>query len=208
MSAPFAVQVLSIVVILCMEPSSAPRFCPTATSFFRVSFLLTFPYSVFVCVKELKVVSFSQHNYTNVNIATPEGISRAANLGLVQSHLAHTLVSAHVDLISTLFKSNDQARAFTLLRHPVERAASMFYFLQKEGMPELQKMTIDDYAKSDLIENNWLVRILSESMTGPIDMDNLEIAKKVLRKKFVVGLLDNKRGSFARFDHYFKWNER
>jgi len=156
---------------------------------------------------ELKVVSFSQHNYTNVNIATPEGISRAANLGLVQSHLAHTLVSAHVDLISTLFKSNDQARAFTLLRHPVERAASMFYFLQKEGMPELQKMTIDDYAKSDLIENNWLVRILSESMTGPIDMDNLEIAKKVLRKKFVVGLLDNKRGSFARFDHYFKWNE-
>jgi len=83
----------------------------------------------------------------------------------------------------------------------------MFYFLQEAGTPELQKMTIDDYAKSELIENNWIVRILSESMTGPIDMDNLEIAKAVLRKKFVVGLLDNKRGSFARFDHFFKWNE-
>lgn len=50
--------------------------------------------------------------------------------------------------------------------------------------------------------------MLSESMTGPIDMDNLEIAKEVLRQKFIVGLLDNKRGSFARFDHYFKWKER
>ena len=52
------------------------------------------------------------------------------------------------------------------------------------------------------------VRILSESMTGPIDMDNLEIAKEVLRRKFIIGLLDNKRGSFARFDHYFKWKDR
>ncbi len=52
------------------------------------------------------------------------------------------------------------------------------------------------------------VRMLSESMTGPIDMDNLAISKEVLRQKFIVGLLDNKRGSFARFDHYFKWKER
>ena len=75
-------------------------------------------------------------------------------------------------------------------------------------------------------------------MSGPIDMDNLDIgkcsgycipfclparvwkcsltvclnnlyslAKEVLKRKFLVGLLDNKRGSFARFDHYFKWKE-
>ena len=45
-------------------------------------------------------------------------------------------------------------------------------------------------------------------MTGPIDMDNLAISKEVLRRKFIVGLLENKRGSFARFDHYFKWKDR
>ena len=33
------------------------------------------------------------------------------------------------------------------------------------------------------------------------------LAKEVLKRKFLVGLLDNKRGSFARFDHYFKWKE-
>jgi len=156
---------------------------------------------------ELKVVSFSEHNYTNVNIATPDGITRALNLGLVPSHLSATLVSAHVDLIPSLFNANDRARAFVLFRHPVDRASSMFYFLKGTGYPPLKNMTVDDYAKSELIENNWLVRILSESMTGPIDMDNLEIAKEVIRRKFIVGLLDNKRGSFARFDHYFKWKE-
>ncbi|KAL7552595.1 hypothetical protein ACHAWF_016421 [Thalassiosira exigua] len=156
---------------------------------------------------ELKVITFSEHNYTNVNVATPEGIARALNLGLVPSHLSDTLVSAHVDLMPSLFNANDRARAFVLFRHPVDRAASMFYFLKGTGYPPLQNMTVDDYAKSELIENNWLVRILTESMTGPIDMDNLEIAKEVLRRKFIVGLLDNKRGSFARFDHYFKWKE-
>jgi len=156
---------------------------------------------------ELKVISFAEHNYTNVNIATPEGISRALNMGLVPSHLSHTIVSAHVDLVPSLFNANDRARAFVLFRHPVDRAASMFYFLKGTGYPPLKNMTVDDYAKSELIENNWLVRILSESMTGPINMDNLEIAKEVLRKKFIVGLLDNKRGSFARFDHYFKWKD-
>ena len=153
------------------------------------------------------MISFADHNYTNVNVATPEGITRALNLGLVPSHKADTIVSAHVDLIPSLFNGADRARAFVVFRNPIDRAASMFYFLKGTGYPPLKNMTIDDYAKSELIENNWLVRILSESMTGPIDMDNLEVAKEVLKRKFIVGLLDNKRGTFARFDHYFKWKE-
>lgn len=107
-------------------------------------------------IKELKVISFSDHNYTNVNIATPEGIKHASNLGLVPSHLADTIVSAHVDLIPSLFNANDKGRAFVLLRHPVDRAASMFYFLKDSGYLPLKNMTVDDYAKSEYIENNWL----------------------------------------------------
>ncbi len=38
-------------------------------------------------------------------------------------------------------------------------------------------------------------------------IDQNFVAKEVLKRKFLVGLLDNKRGSFARFDHYFKWKE-
>lgn len=77
-------------------------------------------------------------------------------MGLVPSHLSNTLVTAHVDLIPSLFNANDRARAFALFRHPIDRAASMFYFLKGTGYPPLKDMTIDDYAKSELIENNWL----------------------------------------------------
>ena len=113
--------------------------------------------------KELKVISFSEHNYVNVNVATPEGITRALNLGLVPSHMADTVVSAHVDLVTALFNANDHGRAFVLLRHPVDRAASMFYFLKASGYAPLKDMTLDDYAKSDLIENNWLGEIACPS---------------------------------------------
>jgi hypothetical protein len=105
---------------------------------------------------ELKVVTYSDHNYTNVNIATPEGIKHALNIGLVPSHLADTLISAHVDLIPSLFNANDKGRAFVLLRHPVDRSASMFYFLKDSGYPPLRNMSVDEYAKSEYIENNWL----------------------------------------------------
>ncbi len=110
--------------------------------------------------EEVKVVSFAEHNYTNVNVATPEGISRALNLGLVPSHLSDTIVSSHVDLIPSLFNANDKGKAFVMMRHPCDRAASMFYFLKGTGYPPMQNMTLDDYAKSELIENNWMGEFL------------------------------------------------
>jgi len=73
------------------------------------------------------------------------------------------VVSAHVDLVTALFNANDRGRAFVLLRHPVDRAASMFYFLKASGYAPLKDMTLDDYAKSDLIENNWLGEIVCPS---------------------------------------------
>ena len=48
---------------------------------------------------ELKVVTYSDHNYTNVNIATPEGIRHAVNMGLVPSHLADTLIVKQCQLL-------------------------------------------------------------------------------------------------------------
>lgn len=106
--------------------------------------------------EELKVVTLFDHNYTNVNVATADGIARAQSLGLVPSHLADVIVSAQVDKIPPLYTSNEHARAFVLFRNPVDRAVSMFYFLKSMGNERLKDMTLDDYAKSDMIENNWL----------------------------------------------------
>ena len=92
----------------------------------------------------------------NVNIATSDGITRAQNRGLILSHLADAIVSPHVDLIPSLFDSSNLGRAFVLLRDPIDRAVSMFYFLKETGYPPLKDMSLNDYAVSDYIENNWI----------------------------------------------------
>lgn len=96
------------------------------------------------------------HNYVNVNIATLEGITKAKQMGLVPSHLADTLVSPHVDLISELFDSDHRGRGFALFRNPIDRAVSMFYYLKETGYPQLKDKELEDYAKSEFVENNWL----------------------------------------------------
>ena len=48
---------------------------------------------------------------------------------------------------------------------------------------------------------------IGKKLTHRLFLKSNLTAKEVLRRKFLVGLLDNKRGSFARFDHYFKWKE-
>ena len=81
---------------------------------------------------ELKVVRLFEHNYTNVNVATPEGIMRALDKGLVPSHLADTVVSGHVDLITSLFNGNDRARAFVMFRQPIDRAVVSYLVRQSK----------------------------------------------------------------------------
>ena len=54
-----------------------------------------------------------------------------------------------------------------VFRHPVDRAVSMFFYIQIADWeptynPELAKMTISEYAVSPNIENNWMVRTLTQ----------------------------------------------
>lgn len=138
------------------------------------------------------MVSLFDHNYTNVNVATAEGISRALSLGLVPSHLADVIVSAQVDKIPSLFTSNEHARAFVLLRNPVDRAASMFYFLKSMGNERLKNMTVYDYAKSDMIENNWMgesicldLQFFFHSSLRNVDCSHAIISFYIFQNQFV-----------------------
>lgn len=77
-------------------------------------------------------------------------------MGLVRSHLADTLVSPHVDLIPDLFDSAHRGRAFALFRNPIDRAASLYYYLKETNYVPLEGKNLVEYAKSELSENNWL----------------------------------------------------
>jgi len=74
--------------------------------------------------------------------------------------MADVIYSSYIYEASDLFPLSQRGRCFTLLRHPVERAVSTYYYVQdsvKNGIMDLQlwHSSIEDYAMSAHIENNW-----------------------------------------------------
>jgi len=163
----------------------------------------------------LSLVANGKEQYVNVDVSNPEGIARAEELDLVGSGLADVFISPLLHEMSEVVFSPQPGRratVFAIFRHPVERAASLFYYLQRlskedSSWAKLGNMTIDDYAVSSIAESNWMVRMLSNEAAA-VDERHLEIAKDVVRKKIVVGLLSNMEESMQRFYSYFGWERK
>jgi hypothetical protein len=149
-----------------------------------------------------------------VDTSTPSGIQRAIEMNLVESGMADMVFTPYLHESSQLFNNtaNHKGRAFGLFRHPVERAVSLFHYLKKatweptfsERLKKIQ--SVEDYAISEFAEDNWMVRFLTNKMTTMVTRDDLEVAKEILRRKVIVGLVLDVRGAVERYMHYFGWS--
>jgi hypothetical protein len=105
---------------------------------------------------------------------------------------------------------------FTIFRHPVERAASLFHFIQETqwkqpgtGNDQFAKITIEQFYKKGFAENNWMTRFLTNELSkGELTENDLNIAKEVIRQKCLVGLLEEKGETFERIQKYFGWQPK
>jgi len=148
--------------------------------------------------------------FVNVDTTTVEGILRASEMGFADSGLADAVITPLLHEANALFTPTAKGRLFTVFRHPVERAISMFYYLQIADWeptydPSLQSWTPEEYAKSNRIENNWLTRTLSNRMEGDLLDEDFNLAIEVLRRKFFVGLVSNIEETMERFERFFRW---
>ena len=90
----------------------------------------------------------------------------------------------------------------------------MFHYLKKATWEptfskEIQKIkTIEDYAISVFAEDNWMVRFLTNKMTDMVTRKDLEVAKEILRRKCLVGIMVDVEGSIRRFNQYFGWTDK
>eukprot|EP00979_Chaetoceros_neogracilis_P009814 scaffold2250_cov289-Chaetoceros_neogracile.AAC.5 len=152
-----------------------------------------------------RIVTIKNPNgsFVNVDMYTVEGIERAKNLDLVQSNLAEALFTPFVHESSVLFDKNHRGRWFTIIRHPVDRIISLYYFLRIYDN-NVKKQSMDEFVRKS--GQNWMVRTLTGAMVGPIDEMHLNAAKEMLRRKFLVGILAKKTESFRRFEEYFGWD--
>lgn len=159
--------------------------------------------------EQLELINKPFGNFANVDTSTPMGLQRAAEIGLIPSRIVDVVLTPHVREATKLFDTHHKGRLFALFRNPVERVVSLYYFLR---MPDqeaviglnVREMTLEQFA-SDISEN-WMVRSLTNAMTGPLTEEHLVVAKEMLRTKFLIGLLDEKTESLRRIESYFGWN--
>ena len=162
----------------------------------------------------LEIVKLDNGNrYVNVDMTNPDGIEHAKALGFGASGLANVVITSWFHDAASVFDSGYvKGRCFALLRHPIRRAISMFYYLKdatwEHTYSEIYKdMDILEYATSKYAEDNWMVRFLTNEMNGVLYDRHLDLAIEVLESKCLVGIMEDFSASIKRFDRYFGWNK-
>lgn len=156
--------------------------------------------------ENLEVISIAGASFVNVNIVSLPGILHAQSLSLASSGLPDVMVSPHIHEMAALFSPSHKGRLFTILRHPVDRAVSIFYHEQRVN-PNFAGMSVAEYfgGGGGVVENNWMTRFLTGKKGGTLTPDDLTIAMEILRRKVLVGLMDEMEESLRRFKSYFGW---
>ena len=155
---------------------------------------------------------FPGEHFVNVEFRTEKGIQRAIDLNLIGSGLVDLVIASRLYQVKDIFNPpSNQARCFTLMRHPVDRAVSLFYYLKQAAHErsynkEMAHMTIEEYLDSKKAESNWMTRSLTPGKLqgGVLNDEDLYKAMKFLRTKCVIGLTSQFSVSYRRFEAYFE----
>ena len=115
--------------------------------------------------------------------------------------MADVVVSPYLHNIVELFSPNNPGRAFALFRHPMDRAIGIYKSSQHKDTMSMEEF----YSDGNLVDNNWMTRHLTNKMGGSLNEKDLNHAMETLRRKFIVGLVDQVRESVKRFTLYFGW---
>mmetsp|Transcript_17000 Transcript_17000/g.36631 ORF Transcript_17000/g.36631 Transcript_17000/m.36631 type:complete len:362 (+) Transcript_17000:104-1189(+) len=145
--------------------------------------------------------------YVNVDTTSNGGILRAERLGLVPSGLADIIFTVYPDFaIEHLYDETHKGRALGLFRHPVDRLVSKFYYLQvadweRTYNPNWKNMDIADWAKKVNNDNNNMVKKLAgKRMNAHVSEEDLDIAMRTIKRRFIVGRMDEMEESIHRFN--------
>lgn len=165
----------------------------------------------------------------NVDTSYHKGIKHTKEMNLLSSsfetrstttnnnrNLIDVIVTKDIYSLSSTLLDNTkyQGKVFIMLRDPIERLVSLYHYLGVASWdinydPDLQFISLEMFARSNRKDNNnYIVRLLSNTMDydeESVTEEHLDIAKEVLRKKFIIGLLNHKQESITRLQQYFKW---
>jgi len=147
-------------------------------------------------------------HYLNIDVATKGGIEIAKKAGLGSSGVADVIMTRYLYNAATLFEETGHTgRCFTVLRHPVDRAIAVFHSLKRNNVKAVADMSLHQYAESNLSEDNWMVRMITNTMNEKLTQHHLQVAKEVIGRKCLVGFIDNNKfeETMERYTKFFRW---
>ncbi|KAL7549184.1 hypothetical protein ACHAWF_014830, partial [Thalassiosira exigua] len=183
----------------------------------------------------LYVVTTKGQRFVNVDLDSLEGVQRAVGGKLIEKELADVVLMPDIRLGSLLFEngggpptaSGNSGMLFAVFRHPVDRAVSWFHHKQsvRDSVhydPSLEIYSLVDWINSPSYVTDYMVRTLVGKIDTwvsspdpdrplpfrppvPLTAQDLDVAKEILRRKCVVGLLEEKGESVRRFERFFGW---
>lgn len=147
-------------------------------------------------------------HFANVDMSSKDGIKRAKKLHVGTDKIVDMVSSSHIYDVATIFNQEHKGYMVAMMRHPIDRAVSLFYNMKKN--PAYEHLvgnfaSVDQYSRSSLVENNWMTRFLSNASEGPLTPQHEAIAKEVLRTKCLIGLLREKTETMRRLESFFNW---
>mmetsp|Transcript_926 Transcript_926/g.1512 ORF Transcript_926/g.1512 Transcript_926/m.1512 type:complete len:267 (-) Transcript_926:429-1229(-) len=147
-------------------------------------------------------------HYLNFDMSTIEGIQQAKHAGLGRSGVADVILTRYLYNAAELFSNTGHTgRCFTMLRHPIDRAIAQFHSLKRNNVKAVHGMSINQYANSSIAEDNWMTRMITNTMEGKITKRHYEVAREVFGRKCLVGLFDKYSESMDRFADFFGWED-
>ena len=150
----------------------------------------------------------------NVDASSPGGIARINKLGLLKEKIPNLVIdtSRVFEALSILSKER-RGRLFVVMRDPVERAISKFYYTkiatwERNWRPDVVNMTMIEFADSRYCYDNWITRRLVHKMApgSELTLEDLAIAKEILRQKALILLTNDMIQSSDRIVKYFGWS--
>ncbi|KAL7537377.1 hypothetical protein ACHAWF_005743 [Thalassiosira exigua] len=139
----------------------------------------------------------------NIDTQTRQGLARARSNNIIDSGLVDVFATSYFYEGMLLFKPQYRGRAFTILRHPVYRAESLY----RSRNPNKKYEGLPGYLESEDYIDNWMVRSLTNDKTGTLSEGHLAVARGILARKFLVGIAEHFEETIKRLAIYFGWDE-
>lgn len=158
-------------------------------------------------------LEFVREGILNMDTATPEGLRHSFEEELVDSGMVDVIVSNYFLAGSALFNERHYGNAFTIFRHPIYQAQSLFYYRRKAKWErsyrkELMHITFETYISNPAYVDNWMTRQLTNSIPSvELTEADLERAVLIMRKKIFVGIQEQMEETIRQLMVRFSWNE-